>query len=412
MTAEAGHPARGEHKARAPRRTRSAAAHPEPEAGHVVAGNRLRLLTEGPARLEALEELIDRATRSLRLLYYIFSTDTAGTRVRDALTRAAGRGVTVALIVDGFGSAVDDDFLAPLRAAGAEVCRFLPHWGRRYLLRNHQKLALADGESEGARALIGGFNVEDDYFGTGGDAWRDLGLLIEGPAARRITRYFDRLHAWTGRPDATIRALRRTLNGSSETQGEVRWLIGGPTRSLSPWARAVKREMHRAARLDILAAYFAPNPAMLRTIERVAKRGGEARVITAARSDNSGTVMAARHTYASLLKRGVRVFEYQAAKLHSKLFVIDDVVHIGSANFDIRSLYLNCELMLRIEDKAFADALRAHVAHEIADSREITHAAHRATRVIDRVRWTFAYFMVAIVDGNVSRRLNFGPDGR
>jgi cardiolipin synthase len=151
-----------------------------------VAGDRLTLLTDGPARLEALVALIDAAQSSLRLLYYIYSGDESGTRVRDALLAAIRRGVTVSLIVDGFGSDATPEFFAPLEQAGASVCRFQPRWGRRYLLRNHQKMALADGEGAGTRVIVGGFNVSDDYFGrTADQAWRDLGLLVEGPAAGR-----------------------------------------------------------------------------------------------------------------------------------------------------------------------------------------------------------------------------------
>src|SRR3954453_17758259 len=69
----------------------------------VVAGNRLTLLADGPARLDALIALIDDARESLRVLYYIFLDDVSGTRVRDALIAASGRGVKVSLLVDGFG---------------------------------------------------------------------------------------------------------------------------------------------------------------------------------------------------------------------------------------------------------------------------------------------------------------------
>src|SRR3954463_8527128 len=141
---------------------------------HDVGGNRLTLLPDGPQRLDALIGLIDGARTSLRLLYYIWCEDDAGTRVRDALVRAAERGVEVALLVDGFGASdAREDFFAPLSEAGARFCRFVPRYGRRYLLRNHQKLALADGR----RVIIGGFNISDDYFGTvAQSAWRDLGL--------------------------------------------------------------------------------------------------------------------------------------------------------------------------------------------------------------------------------------------
>ena len=371
-----------------------------------VAGNRLTLLVEGPERLGALIALIDGAERTLRLLFYIYAMDAAGVRVRDALGRAVQRGVSVTLIIDAFGSAADDAFFASLTAGGATICRFRPRYGRRYLLRNHQKLALADE----ARIMIGGFNIEDDYFGTSADqAWRDLGLHVEGPAAGRLVGYFDALADWTTSGKARSRPLRGALDHYSEQAGPVRWLLGGPARRLSPWAEAVKDDMQRARRLDMIAAYFAPSPRMLRRIEGIARRGGQAKVLTATKSDNEATIGAARHCYRRLLRRGVRIFEYQPTKLHTKLFVVDDVVHIGSANFDMRSLYLNLELMLRIEDAAFAAHLRDYYEGELAHSAEISLEGHRDRGGwLDRIRWGIAYFVVAVVDYGVTRRLNFG----
>ena len=376
-----------------------------------VAGNRLRLLTDGPRRLDSLIALIDGAQRSLRLIFYIYSEDSAGDRVRAALVRAQQRGVDVSLIVDGFGSDASDAYFAPLAAIGADVCRFIPRFGRRYLLRNHQKLALADGD----RAIVGGFNVASDYFGTADEqAWRDLGLVVEGPAARHLEGYFDTLSAWVKQPRARIRTLRHALDRSSQKRGRTRWLFGGPLRGLSPWAKRLREDMVRAHRVDMIAAYFAPNPGMLRRIEAIPlHREGQARVITAALSDNSATIGAARHNYDRLLRRGVAVFEYRPTKLHTKLYVVDDVTYIGSANFDMRSLYLNLEIMVRIEDPAFAARCRAYVEGEIADSRAITLGEHRASAGwLTRLRWRLAYYIVAVVDYNVSRRLNFGIDGR
>ncbi len=382
----------------------------------VVEGNRLRLLETGPGRLESLIALIDAARESLRVVYYIYSDDRSGQRVRDALLAAARRGVTVSLIVDAFGSdaADHDHFFHPLEQAGARVCRFEPHWGRRYLLRNHQKLALADGETEAARAIIGGFNIDDSYFGTVEQhAWRDLGLLVEGPAAARMTAYFDSLFAWAKRPNGTIRALRRDLHRYSEIDGAVRWLIGGPTRRLSAWARTLRHDLWHALDVDIIAAYFCPTPAMLRRFDRTGKRpGSRVRLVTASRSDNSATIAAARFTYAGLLRKQVEIYEYQPTKLHTKLYLIDRAAYIGSANFDVRSLFLNLEVMLRIEDAAFAGHVRRYVDGEIAASTRITHLWwKRHVGWWQRIKQAVAYFVVAVLDYNVTRRLNFGPDG-
>ena len=375
-----------------------------------VSGNRLTLYSEGPDRLDALIRLIEEARESLRFLYYMFLDDSAGTRVRDALIAAAERGIRVWLLVDGFGSTGNMEFFRPLQESPVHFCRFSPHWGRKYLLRNHQKLALADGR----RVMIGGFNISNDYFGTVEDgAWRDIGLEVEGESVGCLTRYFDRLFAWAETPNARVRDLRRMLHQHSVTEGKLHWLFGGPTRRLSPWARAVRRDMIDARRLDIVAAYFAPAQAMLRRMAKVARRG-RARLVTASKSDNNATIAAARSLYNYLLKRGVAVFEYQPMKLHTKLFVVDDVVHIGSANFDMRSLFLNLEMMLRVEDAGFAREMRRFVDGEVASSTEITLKAHRKQRtLLNRIRWAIGYFIVAVADYRISRRLNLpGIAGR
>ena len=322
---------------------------------------------------------------------------------------AVARAKRVSLLVDGFGSTANRDFFRPLEEAGIAFCRFSPNYGRRYLLRNHQKLALADGN----RVIIGGFNISDDYFGTIEEgAWRDIGLRVEGSSVAYLTRYFDRLFRWTRTPEAGVRDIRRLLQQNSVTQGKLHWLFGGPSRRLSPWARAVRRDMKSARRLDLIAAYFAPSLGMLRRLSGIARRGGRVRIVTAAKSDNNATIAAARSTYWWLLRRGVEIFEYRPTKLHTKLFVVGDVVHVGSANFDMRSLFLNLEMMLRIDDAKFAAAMRHFVDGEIAGSEAVTLESHRRRRTwLNRLRWALGYFIVAVADYRIARRLNLRDVG-
>lgn len=373
----------------------------------MVDGHRLTLFPEGPARLEALLALIDGARQSLRLLYYTFGADKSGGLVRDALFQAIDRGVKVSLLIDGFGSGdTPENYFKALREKGATFCRFNPSFGRRYVLRNHQKLALADGETDDPRVLVGGFNVEDDYFATTAEGgWRDVGLLVEGPAAGRCHPYYDALMAWALNPRSRLKALRAVVRHFSESEGRLRWQYGGPMQLRSPWALATIQDLNQARDLEMIAAYFAPMNGMLRRIAAIATRG-EVRIITAAKSDNRATIDAARSTYTRLLRRGVRVFEYSPTKLHTKLLIMDDVVHIGSSNFDIRSLYLNMEMMLRIEDPDFAMLMRSYVEHEICDSKEITMAVHKARGGwLKRLRWKFAWFLVTTLDYSVARGL-------
>ena len=379
-----------------------------------VEGNRLTLLTEGPDLLDELIALIDGAKSSLRLLYYIYQPDRSGGQVRKALLRAIERGVAVSLLVDGFGaSEAPDDYFVGLTRAGARFCRFIPRYGRRYLLRNHQKMALADAESdEDARVLIGGFNIADSYFGKVADgAWRDIGLIVHGPAAARLWAYYDRLFDWATVENASLRLLREIIFDFSETHGKLQWQMGGPTAKLSPWGVSTCRDLVHSRDVEMIVAYFAPTDGMLRRIARAGRRG-RARLIMAAKSDNDATIAAARYTYDRLLWRGVEVYEYVPTKLHSKLVVVDDVVHIGSSNLDIRSLYLNMELMLRVDDGAFAQMMRTYFEGELAQCVRIEPTIQkRRSTWLNRIRWALSFFLVTTLDYGVTRRLNFGLEG-
>ena len=386
---------------------------PAPQPTFTIDGNRLTLLDTGRRRLDAVLATIAGAKRSLRAVYYIYADDDTGRRINQALIDAAGRGVTVSMVVDGFGAKIraDPAFFEPLREAGVSVCLFSPRVGRRYLLRNHQKLLLADAEDgAGARIIVGGFNIEDDYLGIAATpqlVWRDLGLLVEGPAAGRLAGYFDTLHDWVHSDDPSLRHLDRALAEWSENQGPLRWLIGGPTRRLSPWARSIRADMRRGRHISLIAGYFSPSPTILRRLDRAGKRGVEVRIVTAALSDHQGAVAAARFTYAGLLRKGVRIWEYQPSKLHTKLYLVDEAVHVGSANFDMRSLFINLELMLRVEDAAFAAHVKAYIDGEIGRSRAIDRGWYKEhVGWWQRLRQLGAYLLLAVVDPSVSRGLN------
>jgi cardiolipin synthase len=376
---------------------------------HTIAieGNKLTPIIEGPEILAALMKLIEGAKVSLRLLYYIYTADRTGAAVRDALLRAIDRGVQVSLLIDGFGSGrTHEGYFRELHERGARFCRFNPSYGRQYLLRNHQKLALADAETEECRILIGGFNIQNGYFARIDEVgWRDLGLLVEGPAAARVMPYYDALMSWSLSRRSKLKTLRAVVRRYSEHEGRLQWLYGGPMQLKSPWGLATLRDLAAAHDLEMMVAYFAPMGGILDRIGAVARRG-RARVIIPAKSDNPPTIDAARSTYARLLRQRVRIFEYQPTKLHAKMLVMDDVVHIGSSNFDLRSLYLNMEMMLRVDHPEFAQMMRNYFEHELGNSLEITAAVYkqRAT-LFRRIKWRIAWLLVATLDYTVTRRL-------
>ncbi|MCA1662597.1 MAG: phosphatidylserine/phosphatidylglycerophosphate/cardiolipin synthase family protein [Novosphingobium sp.] len=343
-----------------------------------AAGHELTFYPAGEDRLARLLALLDSAERSIRMCFYIFAGDEAGRAVIAALLAARKRGVEVSLIIDSFGSnGAPDALFAPLRAAGCRYCCFSPKWGVRYLIRNHQKLVVIDERV----ALTGGFNVERDYFRPPRDnGWHDLAVELTGPVVASLVRWYDLVEKWTRSSKGQWKAIRRLVRAWNPGNGPVKLLLGGPTRGLSPWARAVSDDLIEGRRLDMIMAYFSPAVRLLARIGRIAKKG-ETRLVLAAKSDNGATIGASRLLYGKLLKRGARIWEFSPCKLHTKLIVLDDAVYLGSANFDMRSLYINLELVLRIEDRALAERMREFVGQHLPASQEITRPLHRRRTV-------------------------------
>ena len=373
-----------------------------------VAGNRLLLIESGEERLAALLELIAGAQQCVKMLMYMFNADHAGEKVRDALVVAAERGVEVRILIDGFGSAAPSDYFDVLNRIGGEECVFNPSYGRRYLLRNHQKLVIIVDVT----AIIGGANIDDTYLcDRGARHWRDLWLRLDGPEVAVPSQYFDILFRWSSsRRRPSLQYARHRLAEYSEWRGPLQWKFSGPLSMRNSWWRSIGRDIKRGKQLDMIFAYFAPPGAMVRRIGRLGRRG-RARIITAAKSDNNATIAAARHSYSRLLRRHVEMYEYQPAKLHTKLAIVDDVVYLGSSNFDYRSLYINMEIMLRIEDAGFADAMRGYFDREIEDSKWVTPELHkRRASAWRRIKWAISHFLVNVMDYTVTRRLNFSPE--
>lgn len=367
------------------------------------AGHHFTFYPRGADRLEALCALIDGAATSLKVFYYLFDKDESGQKVRDALTAAARRGVDVSLIVDDFGNDAGAPFFEPLTAAGGRFAIFAPKWGTRYLVRNHQKLAIADD----TRVMTGGANVSDQYFaGPGANGWCDLSVLIEGPVVDHFVRWFGLLSDWVeseaaGRV-ARLRDLRGIVKAWDGGTGPVRLLVGGPLVRRGHWAWVFRQDLIGARRLDMVSAYFSPPRSFRRQMRRVARKG-EVRLISAGKSDISAAIDMARLLFRKLLRAGVRIAEFGVCKLHMKLLVVDDISYVGSANLDKRSFRINLELMVRIEDPEVAAALRGLIDHLEAASEPMTPERYaREATLLARARWQVAYWM-SLADYRISR---------
>jgi cardiolipin synthase len=353
-----------------------------------------------------MAQAIQAAQQSVRLETYWFGAGPPGDRIRDALVQAAGRGVKVQVLVDGFGSKeLPSGYWDALRQAGGSAKVFNPLRWSCIACRNHRKLLVCDEQV----ALVGGFNVTAEEDGDGVHAgWRDLGLRLTGTLAGELAVSFDALYARAElRPKRLPRLhlpafLRR---GQRLDEQPPQLLESGPTGTGTPIKAALRRDLRGARRVRIISAYFLPSWRLRQALLRTARRGGDVQCITAGRSDVPVARLAGRTLYHAFLRAGLRIFEYEAQILHTKLLIIDDVVYVGSANLDSRSLHINYELLVRLNSPHLAREAEAIFADHLIHCRRIEPGTWERSRGLwEKLKERLAYILLARLDPLFARR--------
>ena len=365
-----------------------------------VSDNRLTLLQSGAMYFPALIKAIEAAAIEVYLEAYIFEPDDTGRRVASALAAAAARGVTVRVMVDGFGSVRFVRQLMPaLRASGVAVLVYRPdlsvlRFKLRRLRRLHRKLCVVDGRI----AFVGGINIIDDFDPPGSDLPRlDYAVQIEGPLLQSIHASMRRLWeliAWAN-------FKRRLAVDVPHWQGEAAagtvraaFVVRDNLRHRRDIEQAYVAAMHGAREEVLIAnAYFLPGRRFLQAMLEAAKRGVRVTVLLQGRVEYWLQHYATQALYAELMSHGVRIVEYDASFLHAKVAVIDSQwATVGSSNIDPFSLLLAREANVVVRDADFAGVLRARLMREMAaHGRELSLESWDRRSMVYRLMNRLAY---------------------
>ncbi|WP_079436351.1 cardiolipin synthase ClsB [Zoogloea sp. LCSB751] len=371
-------------------------------------GNALTLLENGTEFFPALLAAIDAARHEVFLETYIFANDDIGQSIAAALVRAAGRDVTVRLLVDGFGGReFVAELLTPLTEAGVTVLIYRREVGtlslrRRRLRRLHRKLAVIDGRV----AFVGGINIISDYEAPSLDAPRhDYAVRVEGPLLGPIhagVRHVWELVAW-----ASFRQRLRLPASppvTPEPCGDVEaaFLVRDNIRHRRDIEDAYLLGIAGARREIILAnAYFLPGRRFRHALLDASRRGVMITLLVQGLADHPLQHRATRALYGQLLAAGLRIVEYHRSYLHAKVAVIDGRwATVGSSNIDPFSLLLAREANVVVRDAGFAERLRACLIRAIHEGgQEISAASwQRGPRLQRLLNWA-AYGLVRLMIG-------------
>lgn len=316
-------------------------------------GNHLRLCLTGEAGYAALTEMIEQAHHSLWVSAFILHPDAVGRDIIERFARRAAAGVEVRVLLDGVGSLhTSKRALAPLTKAGGKVAFFLPVLHRpfrgRTNLRNHRKAIIADG----CTVWGGGTNIATEYIGPipEPERWRDLSFLLEGPATRH---YLDIFRSdWQFATGEQLSELAGGSKGALTPPGNatVQVVPSGPDVDDDPlYAVMVAAVFQARKRLRVVTPYFVPDETLAQALRLAAHRGVDVQVVVPAISNHWLADMARGPYLRDLQRAGGRVLLYQGAMLHAKALLADDSLAVlGSANFDMRSLFLNFETGLLV----------------------------------------------------------------
>jgi cardiolipin synthase A/B len=365
--------------------------------------NSVELFHGGRQFFEALFAAIRSAEQTILLEYYLIHNDRLGASLAHELAAAVQRGVTVKLIYDYIGCLdTPASYFKNLSKQGIKLLPFNVPSIKRGIYwfdkRDHRKMTIIDG----TLALLGGFNVGDEYAGCIADkrSFRDLGFSIQGEAVVELEAVFH--ETWNGeRNENAVQpaAERPRHHGRISGDAAVNIISGGPRQRRSYIREAFQVNIASAAEEILIATpYFVPGPRIIRSLLRAVRRGVRVRLLLPARSDVPLFLLLGRSSYATLLRGGVEIFELEREILHAKVMLIDaERTVIGSANLDQRSFHRNFEINCLVDNVQFGGQIRELLLEEIGVAQQVELDVHERRgmliRVMERVVSLFGWFL-------------------
>lgn len=341
---------------------------------HFVDNNHLTLLHNGEEYFPQLEAAIEKAHTEIHIEAYVFEYDAIGRKISEALKRAAQRGVSVNLLLDGFGSqALSQKEIHNMLQAGVKVLIFRPEsifsMPRRHRLRRmHRKLVSIDAQT----AFIGGINIIADQHNPEKTAPRfDYAVLVKGPLLAQIHSAMSHLWtllAWVHLKKRWIDPIAIKATDKPCGNQKAALVIRDNLRHRRDIEHAYLHAINEAHTEIIIAnAYFLPGRKFTSALKNAVQRGVNVQLLLQGKIEYFLQHHATQALYEDLLKAGIKIYEYNRSYLHAKVAVIDHHwATVGSSNIDIFSLLLAREANIVVDDDHFAAQLRTSLKTAIA----------------------------------------------
>ncbi|BGI51092.1 MAG: cardiolipin synthase [Arsenophonus endosymbiont of Ceratovacuna japonica] len=369
-----------------------------------VKSNKIKLLTNYQDAINTIINDINSAYYNIEMVFYIWQDEGLVCKVTDALINASKRGVKCRIMIDSAGSWSFFHSQKPnkMREAGIELIESLKVnlfrlFLRRIDIRQHRKIIIVDNYI----SYVGSMNMVDpNYFKQKSNIWQwiDIVVRMEGPISiiLGIIYSFD----WemeTGKSiippipsNTNIVSFEKIITYSTQV------IASGPGYPEELIKQSLMITIFSARKqLIFTTPYFVPSDDLINAICTASMRGVEVLIIIPNWNNSFLVHWASRSFYSELLEAGVKIYQFNDGLIHTKSLSVDgELSLIGSVNLDMRSLWLNFEITVVIDDKSFSNDLRLiqydYIAHSTPLIQKNWNKRPLWNHVIERICYLFS----------------------
>lgn len=335
------------------------------ESSRLSSDNAVTIYGSGSDGVEQIIEDMKAAKRYIHLDFYIVETGQILSRYIDIFQTKIAEGIRIRLVYDAFGT--EDEHKASfsrLAQIGVDVVPFVPflplHNYLHFNYRNHRKIIVIDG----CIGYTGGMNISDKHLDkpAGAASWRDTMVRVEGGAASDLEWVFR--NDWQLAGGSAYVVAHPIQNSGGSTAIQI--VASGPDSLHRGIMQQYVTMIHTAKhQVCIATPYFVPGEAIMTALKTAALSDVQVQIMMPYESDSKWLRWCMYSYLEELLTSGVQVYIYRNGFLHNKVVICDhEVVSIGTANLDIRSLETNFEVNAVIYEPEHAAVALQQFEHD------------------------------------------------
>ena len=357
---------------------------------YITSNNDIQLYFTGKEFFSNLKKEIANAKKFINMEYFIFQFDGIGKEIADLLIKKVNEGVEVNLIIDGVNLA-NFKLKRYFKNTGVNLYLFfrtyIPLFNVRINYRDHRKVTIIDNRV----AFVGGMNIGDEYLGKGKIGyWRDTSVKIYGDIVSSFEKEFYFSLSIVKNKYLRDEKISNQISLKYEEDDNVYMQVisSGPNYEF-PAIRDNYIKLIQEARKSVFiqTPYFVPDDLLLDTLKSAVLSGIDVKIMIPNKADHPFIYWINQYYVGELLRLGANIYRYENGFIHSKTILVDEeVVSVGTCNFDYRSFYLNFEINLNIYNKEIANSFKTQYYKDIAISKKLTFNDFKRRSIFTKVK--------------------------